>query len=278
MREYSTDGLRWWQFDHLAALGETITHGVFARVGGVSAAPYAGLNAGLSTGDDPAAVAANRRRIVAALPGQPALITAHPVHGHAIVEIAADHGTPDRAGTFALPARADAMITQTRGLGLFWAYADCVPILIADPIHAAVALVHAGWRGTSEAVAPAALAAMRERFGTRPAEVVVGLGPTIGPCCYEVDAPVVAAFAAHPLARDHAAFTTVRVATDDGRERDSLRLDLMAANDGQLRAAGVPAAQIEQCDLCTGCRTDLFYSHRMERGLTGRHAVVVGLR
>ena len=278
MREQQTGDIRWFQFEQLAAFAGLMTHGVFARVGGVSHPPFASLNGGLSSGDDPQHVAANRARISAILPDIPRLTTARPVHGTTVIEVTAATPTVMQAGAQAVPMAADVMITRERGIGLFWAYADCTPILMVDPVQRVVALGHAGWRGTSGAVAVAALDALVMRYGTRPADVRVGLGPSIGPCCYEVDEPVRRAFLAHPIAREHLAFTTVMVDDDAGTQRPSLRLDVEAANRAQLLAAGVPASQIESSGFCTGCRRDLFFSHRQENSHTGRHAVVIGLR
>jgi YfiH family protein len=278
VRQHTNGNIIWFQFDLFAAFDGLITHGVFARQGGVSAPPYATLNGGLSVGDDPARVAENRTRIVATLNGQPHLVTAHPVHGANVVEVMPEDIAEETAFTRRIYTKADAMITRARGAGLFWAYADCTPILIVDPLHEAIALVHAGWRGTSGAVAVNALDAMRECYGTRPDEVFVGIAPSIGPCCYEVDEPMRAAFVAHPLAARYAFFSEIIVPTGDGDMRPSLRLDVAACNRAQLLASGVRAERIEQSDLCTGCRRDLFFSHRMENGKTGRFAVVIALR
>jgi YfiH family protein len=277
VREHRSGAITWLQFESLAPLDGLVTHGVFAREGGVSPAPYATLNAGLSSGDDHTNVGENRRRIVETLPGQPPLVTVHPVHGITVVEIAAGTPVHEHVGALVAPGQADALITHQRGLGLFWAYADCAPVLLIDPQREAIGLVHAGWRGTSGAVVLAAVTAMGERYGTQPDDLHVCIGPAIGPCCYEVDAPVRAAFDAHPLAGPHAVFSTVMVRDDAGEERASLLLDVVASNVAQLRAIGVPEDQIEASGLCTSCRRDLFFSHRGEHGRTGRFAVVLAL-
>ncbi len=278
MRQNTNGDIIWFQFDQFAAFDGLITHGVFARQGGVSAPPYATLNCGLSVGDDPARVAENRARVVATLPDHPTLVTAHPVHGTNVVEVVPEDLADEAAFARRIYTKADALITRARGVGLFWAYADCTPILLVDPAHEAIALVHAGWRGTSSAVAVNALTAMHERYGTQPDEVYVGIAPSIGPCCYEVDAPVRDAFAAHPLAAQHTFFSEIMVPTGDGDQRPSLRLDVAACNRAQLLASGVRADRIEQSELCTGCRRDLFFSHRLENSKTGRFAVVIALR
>ena len=278
VRQHTNGAMVWFQFASFAGLDDVITHGVFARQGGVSEAPYATLNGGLSVGDDPARVMENRSRMVATLPGHPLLVTAHPTHGANVIEVRPEDVATPTALAARIATKADAMITQVRNIGLFWAYADCTPILIVDPAHVAIALVHAGWRGTSGAVAVAALSAMGERYGTQPDAVHIGIGPSIGPCCYEVDEPVRAAFAAHPLASQHTFFSTIMLPDAQGTERPSLRVDVAASNRAQLLASGVQADRIEMSGYCTGCRRDLFFSHRMENSRTGRFAVVVALR
>jgi polyphenol oxidase len=277
VQERNGGDITWFQFAQFGQFADFITHGIFARNGGVSETPYATLNAGLSSGDDPQSVEENRVRIMAQLTENPPLVTAHPVHGTDVVEITPVLPLTERFGAQALATRADGMITQMRGVGLFWAYADCTPVLIVDPPHKAIALAHAGWRGTSGAVAVETLREMREHYSTRPGDVWVGLGPSIGPCCYEVDEPVREAFLAHPIACEHLYFSTVLVPDGKCGMRPSLRLDVEAANRAQLIAAGVPDEQIESSGFCTGCRRDLFFSHRLENSRTGRHAVVIGL-
>ncbi len=275
MLERLTDGVRWFQFTHM---GDEITHGVFGRQGGVSEGQFASLNCGLISRDLPDHVSENRRRVRAILPDQPPLVTMHPVHGAEVIEVRPED-VPDRAELYTfIPLKADAMITRARGIALFMSYADCTPIVLVDPLHDAIALVHAGWRGTSVGVVTRAIEAMQVAYGTRPADLRAGIGPAIGPCHYEVDAPVQAAFAASAIARDHAAFSTIRVPDDAGGTRISLRLDVAACNRGQLIAAGVPPVQIEMSGICTGCRCDHFFSHRVEHGRTGRFGVAIGLR
>jgi polyphenol oxidase len=279
MRRRESGGVEWYQFEALAALDASLAHGVFTRRGGVSVPPLDTLNAGRAVGDTPAALAENIRRIRAALPGAPQLVSLRPEHGARVVEVtdallAGHEGDP----VARLDVTGDAMITRLRGVGLYWAVADCAAVLFADPAHGAIGLAHAGWRGTSQAILASTLAAMARTYGTQPGEVRVAIAPCIGPCCYEVDERVRAAFAAHPLAHKTGIFSTVTVADETaGGERESHRVDLVASNHAQLRALGVPDDHIEASDFCTGHRRDLFYSHRMERGRTGRFAVVLAL-
>ncbi len=279
MRRRESGGVEWYQFAALAALDVSLAHGVFTRRGGVSAPPLDTLNAGRAVGDTPDALAENIRRIRAALPGDPQLVSLRPEHGARVVNVteallAGHEGEPAAR----LDATGDAMITRLRGVGLYWAVADCAAVLLVDPAHSAIGLAHAGWRGTAAAIPASTLAAMARVYGTQPADVYAAVGPCIGPCCYEVDERVRAAFAAHPLARATGVFSTVMMADGAaGGARESHRVDLVASNRAQLRALGVPDDHIETSDFCTGHRRDLFYSHRMERGRTGRFAVVLAL-
>jgi YfiH family protein len=163
----------------------------------------------------------------------------------------------------------DALVTDVPGLALFLAFGDCAPVLLCDPVRRAIALVHAGWRGTAQAVVPRTIALMGERFGTRPTDLLAAIGPAISACCYEVSAEVITAFSAHPLAEATACFEQ----RADGRTF----LDVACSNEGQLLAAGVAHERIARSGFCTGCRTDLFYSHRREPKPSGRFGVGIGL-
>jgi YfiH family protein len=271
------------QFDHLAGV-PALTHAIFTRRGGYSSAPYAGLNLSFTTGDDATAVQRNREAVIQTL-GLP-LVGTRPVHGAKVVVIdrvlASEDGVECQDMGDAWVGRlrerlkrieADAMLTDTPGFALGWAFGDCAPILLYDPRHTAIALVHAGWRGTAAGVAPAAIRAMSERYGTQPEELYAGIGPAIGSCCYEVSAAVWDAFAGNPLARECARFEERRM---EGRSR--LFLDIAGSNHAQLLAAGLAPGRIEASGYCTGCRTDLFYSNRREPWPSGRFAAAIGLR
>jgi polyphenol oxidase len=202
------------------------------RHGGVSEGPYASLNLGLNTDDDERAVAANRER-AAELAGRP-LAAIHQVHGTHVAD--AGSPTPD----------ADALVTTEAGVAPLVTVADCVPIVLIAP--EAVGVVHAGWRGLHGGIVANAVRALRDRGAT---SVAAAVGPAIGPCCYEVGDELRAAFGTH--------------------ERT---LDLPAIAAGQLAAAGV--AEVHAVGLCTACTEQdgepLFFSHRRDRGVTGRQA------
>jgi YfiH family protein len=250
----------YYQFEQWAG-GERLTHGVFTRLGGVSAAPWSSLNVGGTVGDDPAAVRENARRIYAALGLDGAgACTVWQVHSADVA--LADAPAQGRRWL----ARADGMITRRRGLPLTMRYADCAPILLYDPVQHALGMAHAGWRGTVLGAGVSTLRALVETFGTRPQNVQAAIGPSIGPERYQVGEEVVAAVA---QAFGDADGLIRRAA--DGRAT----LDLWEANRRALARAGVE--QIEVAGLCTATRTDEFFSHRAEAGRTGRFGVVAAL-
>jgi YfiH family protein len=278
-------------FGHLSRVPR-LAHGVFTRRGGFSAPPFDGLNLTTSTGDDPARVGRNRDVAAAAL-GLP-LVSACPVHGAEVIVIdealaggwldSGDSGEGSDAGWGARLAHlrtrlrgvhADAMVTTLPGFALFWAYGDCAPIVLADPHREVVALVHAGWRGAAAAVVKRTVAVLHERFGTSPGDLLAGIGPAIGACCYEVNEAVRAAFAAHPATAETACFVERGDANGNGTR---LYLDVAATSERQLLAAGIPARNIETSGYCTGCSPELFYSNRRGPRHGGRFGVGIGLQ
>lgn len=262
-------------FDQLDA-APAVAHGVFTRAGGFSGPPFNGLNCSVTVGDTVEAVRRNYAVIMDEV-GLP-LVSARIDHGNtvAVVERERPDEPSDDVRARLRVTTADAMVTRERGLGLFWAFGDCAPILLYDPRHQVVALAHGGWRGAAGAIGPRTLQVMRERFETRADEVIAGIGPAIEACCYEVNEGVrTTFFAAAPVARDTVVFAE-RMG-EDGVPH--LFLDVTHSNERQLLAAGVRAGRLEVAGYCTGCTgAQLFYSHRMEPAVDGRFGVVIGLR
>lgn len=260
MRRINGGGPIYYQFESLAGQAD-LTHGLFTRLGGVSAAPWTSLNLGGTVGDDPEAVNENLQRAYHALDLDPQrACTVWQVHSADTVLV---HG---RAANRRWLARADGMITDRRGVPLTMRFADCTPIVLYDPDHHAIGLAHAGWRGTVQNMAGRIVQAMQAAFGTQPEALVAGIGPAIGPERYQVGPEVVEA--------------TVQAfgVTDELVRRDadgSATLDLWAANRVALERAGV--RQIEVAGICTASRTDEFFSHRAEHGRTGRFGVMIAL-
>lgn len=258
MERHKKHGLIFYRFASLAD-DLPVEHAIFTRLGGASAPPFAELNLGHTVGDSPLAVAENHRRVYAALgASSDDVVTAWQVHGRMIQAV------DGRSGGQVMP-RSDGLITQTPGLVLLERFADCLPLLLVDPVRAVVGLAHAGWRGTLAGVAGAALAAMDRHYGSRAEDVVAGVGPGIGPCCYEVGADVI---------------NGVRRSCADAesllpRVNGSAHFDLPEANARQLRQLGV--RHIRMSGICTACRVNEFFSHRAEDGRTGRFGVAIRL-
>ena len=237
------------------------------RLGGISEGPYESLNLGILTEDMPARVEENRGRLARHVGLEPARIAmGWQVHG---TDIAGWDGPPSagRDG-FAEPGaeleKVDGHTTTAPGLGLLVLVADCLPVALAG--GGRVAMLHCGWRGLAGGIVGRALTLFEET----PSAAV---GPGIGRCCYEVGPEVLAAFAdLDGDAVDSASLPN----RPDGDANDSAgvasgrMLDLRAVAEAKLRAGGVE--RIEHIDLCTACRPDLLFSHRRDRGVTGRQA------
>lgn len=231
-------------------------HGFTTRAGGVSAAPFDSLNLGGKWGDVPERVAENRRRVSRAAGAT--LYVATQVHGDAIARVREGDTPGDVAAV-----RADGVCSDRPDVAVAVFVADCIPAVIADPRTGAFAAVHAGWRGTVAGVLPAAVRALAQHFGARPADLRVALGPAIGACCFEVGPEVVEAFEAGvPGAR--AAGVIVEGAAKP-------RVDLKRANRLLLERAGVAPDAIDAGGECTSSDRARFYSYRRDKGQTGQH-------
>ena len=285
------------QFNHYQQFPDLI-HGVFTRQGGYSPPPYSSLNTStppFNPGDSIENVVRNRVLALQALD-----IAAYPcvtlwqVHG---ADIAIYNAQEEWRTDWAYSSyyehtwtpqsirKADALITKEKRVALALSFADCVPILLYDPVEQVIGLVHGGWRGTARGIVAATLHAMYEYSGCQPRNIYAGIGPAIGPCCYEVSKDVQQLFLGQvqfetmltqeryrDLINEAAVFSTLALP-----DRTSLRLDLQATNRNQLLLAGVAPEHIETMEICTCCNTDRFFSHRGEQGKTGRFPVLLAL-
>jgi len=246
-------------FERSAGLG--VHHGFFGRAGGMSQGECAGANMSTGVGDDPEAVAANRRSAADALGFSFNLQLLKQVHSADVVTLTAPLGEP---GTVA----ADALVTDRPGLLLAILTADCTPILLADPEAGVIGAAHAGWRGAVDGVVGNTVAAMR-KLGADPARVVAAIGPTICQPNYEVGEQFRADFLAlHPAGERF--FTT-----PPGKRA---HFDLPGFVEDQLRRAGV--GTIERVGGCTYAHPDRYFSHRYathQGTRTGRQVSVIGL-
>jgi len=188
------------------------------------------------------------------------------------------------------PCSGDASISNKARLLLAVQTADCVPVLLVDPKKRAVAAIHAGWRGTLARIAEKAAGRMQLEFGSKPADILAALGPSIGPCCYEVGVDLVTKFNAQ-FADAHDYFDEPRTGDEPNPIQwlnmsppghqpppKNVHLDLRKANRSQLLAAGLHPKNIHVSDLCTACRTDLLFSYRREGPVSGRLLSVIGIR
>lgn len=249
------------------ALVPGIAHGVSTRLGGVSRPPFASLNLGLHTADRPGDVQENRRRWFAGLGvALEAAVFGEQVHGAAVARV--DRSSRGRGALRHEDAvrGVDALVTTEPGVVLAALFADCLPILLAARDGSAVAVAHAGWRGTAARVAERVVEALLD-CGASANGLRVALGPCIKPCCYEVSDELYERFGS-----DFGSEATGR--TRAGRPA----LDLAGANRLLLTRLGVEPAAIDVSPLCTACRTDLFFSHRAEMGITGRIAATIAIR
>jgi len=249
-----TDDLPLLRASALTARG--FAHGFTTRVGGVSDGPFASLNLGGAVGDDPAHLRENHRRLRVAV-GYERLHQTHQVHGGA-VHVPASGDAP--ADTFRVEA--DALVATAPGMAVAIRVADCVPVLLADPASGRVAAAHAGWRGVVKGVVGAALDALDP---SDPSAVIAAIGPSIGPCCFEVGDDVAAEIAAS------AAPDVVLPGAGEKR-----RVDLWLAVERQLRARGVRA--VTTLGRCTVCEPDAFFSFRRDGARSGRMVGVIVAR
>lgn len=233
-----------------------------ARNGGISPPPWTSLNVGFSVGDRPERVRENRERLFEAA-GLDAVHTvwAQQVHGDRVVWVDGSDGGRGSLSREGWVPGADGLLTETPDLALAMGFADCVPLVVADPMKGRVALCHSGWRGTASGIVLRVLEQLTER-GSRLGDLRVAVGPAIGPS-YRVDDAVMG-----PMRRQYDW-------ADEHFDPVSRVLDLVAVNVHALRTGGVHRAQVA----VTGERTECpaFFSHRTDRGETGRMATLAWL-
>ncbi|MCR5663080.1 MAG: peptidoglycan editing factor PgeF [bacterium] len=248
------DSFRTVRYLHYPNLG--VPHGTSTRIGGISGGEYEGLNIGQTTKDLPRRVHENRLRLGAAL-GFPLVTVLNMVHGDHTVIL----DEPVRALRIG-----DACATACANVPMMITTADCVPVLFHDPVKNAVCLAHAGWRGTVANIVGSAVKAMRDNFGSQPADIQAAVGPSIGPCCFEVGDEVVeqflTAFPGQDIIQPY---------------RKKHTIDLWEANYLLLLEAGIAPENICVSCICTACHSELFYSYRRDRGVTGRMASAIML-
>jgi polyphenol oxidase len=232
--------------------------GFTTRHEGVSRPPYNSLNLGLSTQDSCHSVEGNRSILTRAFGSRvEKLVTVTQVHSSDLLVL----DQPNTDFSHFSKLECDGIVTNQPDIMLGVCVADCVPVLLLDPVQRVIAAIHAGWKGTAEGITRKGVEAMVSLFDSNPRQILAAIGPAIRPCCYEVDEPVMAAFR-----KGKTDFDGVAAASGDGR----WRLDLVEANRGQLLRAGIEEDNLQTTPLCVACERDLFFSYRRDGGETGR--------
>ena len=251
-------------------------HGFSTRTGGTSqvylsenhleASPESGeLNLGFTAHDSRENVSENRLRFIEAVTGrrETPLRTIRQIHSCITVT---QGDTPDPVED--LPPEADGILTQQPGILIGIMTADCIPVLVADPVRRAVAAFHAGWRGTVERIVELGIQKMQREVGSQPRDLIAAIGAGIGPCCYTIGEEV------HNRFHANFRYASELFSTVD----DQLRINLWEANRRQLLDAGLHEAAISVVGGCTSCHPDLYYSHRASAGHAGRMMAAIGIR
>lgn len=245
-----------------------VKHGFSTRLGGVSSPPYHELNLGFKKEDDRKNVLENYRLFCEALDiNQENLVASDQVHKDKIhVVTFEDRGK----GIFKESdiKSTDSLITKDRQVALVTYYADCVPLFFLDVKTPAIGLTHAGWRGTVSKIGQKTVLKMMKEFGSIPKNILVGIGPCIKICCYEIDEPVV-----ENIKR---AFSYWDELIQE-RGKGKWMLDLVLVNKKQLEEVGISPENITESGFCTSCNNDLFFSYRKDKGQTGSLAAVLQL-
>jgi len=257
MLRKETDNVVWYEFEELVGSGVAIAF--LTRLGGASAPPFDALNLGHTVGDDLATVEENHNRAFAALGIEPRqVVSPYQIHSTHVRLVSQAHTGTTQPAT-------DGLLTATPGVALLLRFADCVPILLFDAKRRAVGIIHSGWKGAAGNIAAAAVTAFARYVGSRPSDLWAGIGPAIGPCCYEVG--------------EEMADTITKISPEGikalQRRDGGLYLDLPSLVRAQLAEAGVK--QIALSDICTACHTEEWFSHRAENGRTGRFGALAML-
>lgn len=261
------DGVLYYAFPALEAFG-FVRHGISTRLGGVSGGVFESMNLSFTRGDEESRVRENFHRFCGAIG----------VRAEDVVVSAQTHGTTVYNATRADRGRGvtrergytaiDGLVTDEPDVVLCTQYADCVPLFFVDPVRRVVGTAHAGWRGTVAGIGAVMVEKMAADYGCAREEIRCGIGPSIGPCCFEVDEPVYRAFAELPV------FDSGCGTVDGGGK---YHVDLWEVNRRILVGAGIRPEHVTVTDLCTRCRPDVFWSHRATGGERGSLACMIAL-
>lgn len=267
MVPHETNGVVYYTFPIFDAC-PFVKHGFSTRLGGVSRGIYESMNLSFGRGDEKADVEENFRRFCSAVGVRTEDVVVSAQEHHTVIyhATAADRGR----GTIREKGYTDVdgLVTDEPGVALMTQYADCVPLLFLDPVRHVVGTSHAGWKGTVARIGQATVEKMCRDYGCRPENILVGIAPSIGPCCFEVDAPVAAEFSAMQMDLDGCIVP---------HPHDKYYINLWEVNRRVLLDAGIQAEHIAVAGLCSKCNADVFWSHRATAGKRGNMAAVIAL-
>jgi hypothetical protein len=247
---------------------DMVMHGFSTRLGGVSKGAYSSLNLGITRGDNRDAVLKNYSIFCGKLGiNIENLVFSAQTHTTNVKTVtASDRGNGIlRANSF---KDVDGLMTSDANTALVTFYADCVPLFFLDPKKRIIALAHAGWKGTVNGIGMVTVKKMQNEFTSNPADILAGIAPSIGPCCFETDEPVYSLFERKGLEN------CVCETGNEGKRN----IDLWKANEELLKLSGVKAENIETMGICTKCSPDTFYSHRVMGEIRGSLAAVIQLK
>src|SRR3990167_8312518 len=269
MIERRLNSLPLWFFENLLNHRE-VYHFVSTRVGGFSNPPYDALNLGFHVGDSLEIALKNRERLAVAI-GIPLdnFTTARQVHDSNVAVITEELKGRGAFNFDTAISATDAMVTATPNICLMVLQADCVPLLFFDLKKKVIGVAHAGWKGTVLMVAQNMVKVLKEKFHCSADDILVGIGPSIGPCCYEIGPEVIIQIAK--------AFNNKReciIETSDGKSY----FNLWEANKMQLVQSGIPEKNIEIAKICTHCDHTVFFSYRYQQRETGRFGAGIMLK
>lgn len=248
-------------------------HGVSTRHGGFSKGDFDSLNLGMHVNDGVLEVWENRSDFCEALEVEPSdLVTCEQVHGDNVVKVTREDAGKGACNYETAIKETDALITNERNLPLMLFFADCTPIMIADPVKKVIGVAHGGWKGTVSYIAIKTVGAMIREYGCKPEDMVASVGPAIGPCCYEVGDEVAEQF------RKSFPEMEKEILAPSPEHKGKFQLNLWRCNELQLQSVGLKKENIDSAEVCTACNNKQFFSYRADKGKTGRIGALLCLR
>lgn len=263
----SRNGVVYISFPKLEKCGK-VRHLFSTRHGGVSRGECSAMNLSFNRGDARENVLENYRLLCSAVGiNTENLVLSKQTHTNNVLSVTKKHcGTGITKPSF---EDVDGLITNVSGVALVTQYADCTPLLFCDPVKGVIATSHAGWRGTVKLIGKVTVEKMKNDFGCNPSDIIVGIGPCISQCCYEVDDPVYKEFREIPFLDLESIFIS--------KPNGKYMLNLAEANRQILINSGILPSNIDVTDICTCCNSEDLHSHRATAGKRGNLAAIIEL-